>query len=104
MDVLIDAFFSFIYLLGNILLLGLLLTVLAIALRFLINEFIFRKEIEESLSGKDRLVLSVKIPSDNEQKADAMESFLLSLHRVWGSSKPLSFEMTSSQQFLHFYF
>ena len=103
MDVLIDAFYNFVFFLGNILLLGSLLVVLALALRFLISEFTFKKEVEESLSGKDRLVLSAKVPPSNEQKADAMESFLLSLHRVWGSPKSLSLEMTSSQQFLHFY-
>jgi hypothetical protein len=76
---------------------------LTLAARIIVLKLNFKKHLEKGLSKKENVFLSVKIPSTNEQKEEAMESFLRSLHRVLPTGTYLSLEMLSSDQFLKFY-
>ena len=79
--------------------------VLLIVLRPLIRKSLFKNKIKkkEDRVSSDELVLLIKIPPSNEQKEDAMEAFLHSLHRILSEGTHISFEMVSANQFLSFY-
>lgn len=63
----------------------------------------YKKHLARRLEKKDRDVLLIKIPPNNDRREDAMEFFLRSLHRLLPNGTSLSLEMISSDQFLHFY-
>jgi hypothetical protein len=79
--------------------------VLLISLRPLIRKSLFKKKIKskEDKTSPDEIVLLIKIPPTNEQKEEAMEAFLHSLHRILSEGTHISFEMVSANQFLSFY-
>lgn len=74
-----------------------------VVLKIIISKALFQKRIKSYLKRKDRAVLSVKIQLSNEQKENAMDDFLRSLHRLIPNDTLFSLEMVSSDQFLHFY-
>lgn len=78
------------------------LIILGFALKPLFRKRQLKKEIERKEKFKD-VVLLVKIPPSNEQKEDAMEGFLRSIHRLLPQGSHISFEMVSINQFLSFY-
>ena len=81
-----------------------LLAVGSLLLKIIISKAIFEKKLKEALSKKeDKVYLFIKIPPNNEQKENAMEEFLHSLHRILPNNVYLSLEMASSDQFLRFY-
>lgn len=77
----------------------------AIAGRIFLRKYFFKQKInkKEKKGIQSSTVLLVKIPPTNEQKEDAMEAFLHSVHRILSQGTHISFEMLSSNQFLSFY-
>lgn len=75
---------------------------LLVARKFLLNLF-FKKKLEQNLKRSENAHLLIKIPPGNEQKEEAMESFLRSLHRVLPTGTYVSLELVSSERFLKFY-
>lgn len=73
--------------------------------RIFVKKYFFKQKINkrEKKNTQDSSVLLVKIPPTNEQKEDAMEAFLHSVHRILSQGTHISFEMLSSNQFLSFY-
>jgi len=76
-----------------------------IAGRIFLRKYFFKQKInkKEKKGIQSSTVLLVKIPPTNEQKEDAMEAFLHSVHRILSQGTHISFEMLSSNQFLSFY-
>jgi len=76
-----------------------------IILRPVLKKVLFKKRVQkhEKSEARNIDVLLIKIPSSNEQKEDAMESFLHSVHRLLPEGTHISFEMVSANQFLSFY-
>lgn len=81
------------------------LVLIFISSRPLIKKALFKKKIQkhEESTVKNFEILQIKIPATNEQKEDAMEAFLHSVHRLLSQGAHISFEMVSSNQFLSFY-
>ncbi|KKS70228.1 MAG: hypothetical protein UV41_C0032G0006 [Candidatus Daviesbacteria bacterium GW2011_GWA2_42_7] len=65
-------------------------------------KLLFHRELEKS-GSKTKSIILIKIPLTNEQKEDAMEAFLKSMHRLLPTGTYLSLEMSSSEQFMSFY-
>lgn len=80
-----------------------LIVILVFVAKMIIAKVLFRRVLEKRLASKNFKYLFIKIPSINEQKEQAMEGFLRSLHRVLPSGTRLSLEMASVNQFLRFY-
>lgn len=73
-------------------------------LQKVVSKYFFKKRLKKHISGRnENVVLMVKNPSSTEQKEEAMERFLVSLHRVLPTGASISLEMVSSEQFLRFY-
>lgn len=91
----------------NLFLILLLLTagtvVLFIMAKKILSRLLFDQLLKDSLSKNDKVFLSIKIPPSNEQKENAMEEFLRSLHRILPINTYLGLEMASIDQFLRFY-
>jgi energy-coupling factor transporter ATP-binding protein EcfA2 len=51
----------------------------------------------------EKVILLIKVPSTNDRKEDAMESFLLAVHKLLPKNSFLSLELASDFQFLKFY-
>lgn len=70
-----------------------------------IRKILFKRKIKrrENATTTTDEIIQIKIPSNNEQKTDAMEAFLHSVHRIMPQGTHISFEMVSSNQFLSFY-
>lgn len=85
----------------------LILLISAIIVFFLANKILskilFKQRLSKALKDKSKLFLQIKIPSNNEQKEDAMENFFHSMHRITSKNLSISFEMVSENQFLSFY-
>lgn len=63
----------------------------------------FSRDLKKGGEEDHLAFLSIKIPSSNKSKADAMEDFLRSLHHLLPKNTYLSLEMSSINQFLSFY-
>jgi len=81
----------------------LLAVVIGIVAKIVVSKILFKRALENNLSGKKFVYLFIKIPPDNDHKEDAMAAFLQSLHRILPNGTPLSLEMASSNQFIKFY-
>lgn len=81
------------------------LIIFMVVARPLIRKFLFKNKIKKRQESPttDTLVLLIKIPSTNEQKEEAMEAFLQSIHRILSKGDHISFEMLSINQFLSFF-
>ncbi len=78
--------------------------VVVFILQKVLSKYFFKKRLKKHISGRNEsVVLMVKNPSSTEQKEEAMERFLVSLHRVLPTGASISLEMVSSEQFLRFY-
>lgn len=80
-----------------------LIIIVMLAVKTIIAKVLFRRFLDERLFSTDIKYLLIKIPPNNEQREEAMEAFLHSLHRVLPSGTLLSLEMVSANQFLRFY-
>lgn len=80
-----------------------LVVIVVFVARIIIAKVLFRRVLEKKLLSKDVKYLFIKTPPNNEQREEAMEAFLHSLHRVLPSGTLLSLEMVSTNQFLRFY-
>lgn len=69
----------------------------------LVSRELFKKRVQNVVAKKGNAIIFVKLPLTNEQKEDAMEEFLHSLHRVMPDNTVFSFEIFSSNQFIGFY-
>lgn len=102
MQQILDLFITGFIFVGLFIFLTATLIILGFALKPLFRKRQLKKEIEKKEKFKD-VVLLVKIPPSNEQKEDAMEAFLRSIHRLLPQGSHISFEMVSINQFLSFY-
>ncbi len=85
-------------------LLILLSVIAAIIMVFVVaGKFRFKKKLTTHQKNPGKAFLFVKIPPSNEQKENAMDEFLHSLHRVMPTGTHISLEMVSTHQFLRFY-
>lgn len=87
----------------NIVLLVISFVTLLIVGKIALSKILFREKIAKSLKAKYNAILFIKIPSSNEQKEEAIEAFLLSMHRILPRGEEISLEMISSNQFLKFF-
>ncbi len=91
----------------NLLLLFLSVTAIGVSFIFLIRKLLFKLLLQYSIEkyrrDKNTIILHIKISPNNEQRENAMEEFLRSLHRVLPNNTTFSLELVSSDQFLKFY-
>lgn len=69
----------------------------------IIKNFLYRISMDKGLANGETSCLLVKIPSLSENSLNAMEEFLISLHRMLQNNTSFSLEMISTNQFLRFY-
>ncbi len=69
----------------------------------IVKKLLFQQMLSKKLEERANVFLRIKIPSNNEQKEEAMEAFLKSIHRLLPSGTHLSLEMVSNEQFMTFY-
>lgn len=82
----------------------LFIIVTSLVLHISLTKYFYRKKLKKRLSAyKEHTILFVKNPLGNEQKIEAMESFLNALHQVLPTGETVSLEMVSAGQFLRFY-
>ncbi len=77
--------------------------VLAVIIKKILSRFLFSAQISNNLSHDKFSFLHIKVSHVNEQKEDAMEELLTSLHHLLPNNTHLSLEMASSNQFLNFF-
>lgn len=68
-----------------------------------LSKFLFARKVQSKARSDDKSYLSIKIPPSNEQKENAMDDFLKSIHRILPTSAHISLEMVSTHQYLSFY-
>ncbi|MBI4097452.1 MAG: type IV secretory system conjugative DNA transfer family protein [Candidatus Levybacteria bacterium] len=103
MDGIISGVQNFISLLITATLWSFFAAIFLIVIKILLSKLLFQQKLTKTLKKKDEAVLFIKIPTTNEQKEDAMEAFLLSVHRILDKNSYLSLEMVSTEQFLRFF-
>ncbi len=69
----------------------------------IIKKILFQQELTKKAQEHGNAIFRIKIPPSNEQKEDAMEAFLRSVHRLLPTGSSVSLEMASSEQFMSFY-
>lgn len=75
----------------------------AYVLYWLISKLVFKKLISDIINKTNNVFLQVKVQRNNEQKEEAFDEFLRSVHRILPNGTILSLELVSSNQFLSFY-
>ncbi len=78
---------------------GMAIVVIIVILMFL-KRMRFNKSIEEN---QNMIFLHVRLPLTNQNKENAMEEFLKSIHHILPQSTTISLEMFSKDQFINFY-
>ncbi len=99
----IDSSISLLTLLVEVSLVIALIPVVIYVVWRVISKVIYNQELESKAKGNENVFLKIKIPPSNDQKEDAMEAFLKSIHRLISNGTYLSLEMVSSDQFMTFY-
>lgn len=69
----------------------------------LYKKLTFQQDLAKKLQVNENVFLKIKISPSNDQKEDAMESLLKSLHRLIPNGTNISLEMVSADQFMTFY-
>lgn len=92
----IGAFFIFLFQLAGV-------AILIFIVSKVVSKLFFSNQVNKILEDNDYCYLLIKISSKNEQKEDALEDFLRSIHRILPNNTHFSLEMVSSEQFLRFY-
>jgi len=73
-----------------------------IVAKIIISKALFQTSLKKFKDNK-KSYLFVKIPPSSDQKEQAMEEFLRSIHRVLPNGTPLALEIASNNQFLRYY-